>query len=119
MCFEFILHNSHLKLEWEAGYLLAVLQNSKVSNLSRVLSAGSFCPLDQKKDFFFFLIEKLESPVNGLDENTAPMPVCWHPDTASPFLCEAGAASVSAINPHPSVGTPKDMHLQTSYLKKK
>lgn len=48
------------------------------------------------------------------------MPVCQYPDIASPLLCEAKVAPASDISPHPSVGTPyQDMHLQTSYLKKK
>lgn len=43
MCFEFILHSSHLELEWGAGYC------SKASGLPRVLFVGSFCPPDQKR----------------------------------------------------------------------
>lgn len=86
MCFEFILHNSHLKLEWEAGYLLAVHQNSKVFDLSRVLSTGSFCLPGSKNDYVYI------SPAKGSDENKAPMPVSRCPDIASFFLCKVEAA---------------------------
>jgi hypothetical protein len=62
---------------------------------------------------------KLESPVKGLDENPAPMPLCWCPETISPFRCEVEGAPASTISPHLSVGTPKHMHLHTIYFIKK
>lgn len=85
MCFEFILHNSHLKLEWEAGYLLAVHQNSKgIWSFQGSLATGSSCPSGSVNDYSDV------SPAKGLHENVGLMPVCRHPDITSRFLWKAG-----------------------------